>query len=90
MTRKYTQKVRRRQKQMRDVIRTLETLERAEQPRKVGRPLSERRADARARQLPPDRKCEGCGEVVLESRRWVVVDGVARCLSCHRRNEHAD
>lgn len=34
--------------------------------------------------LVPDRVCPGCKRKVIGSRRWIVKDGKARCVSCSR------
>ena len=47
-----------------------------------GRSRAERRAEARESQLPQDRRCPSCGEVKMESRRWVVSATGVVCRSC--------
>lgn len=58
--------------------------------RREGRSRSERRAEARRASLPDDRVCPGCGEVKVDSRRWVVIGDEALCLSCHRTRRHGN
>jgi len=48
------------------------------------RSLKERRAEHRAKLLPKDRRCPKCKVVKVKSKRWVVVNGNAVCLSCYR------
>jgi hypothetical protein len=57
--------------------------------RQPGRGRPERRRERREARLPADRVCPCCGEVVVESRRWVVavwglVDRLVVCLACWR------
>ena len=51
-----------------------------------GRPRSERRKGNRAMRLPDDRVCPLCGDVVPESRRWVVLAWtmLLRAVCCRR------
>ena len=37
--------------------------------------------------LPRDRRCPICKEIKLNSRRWVIKDGLVLCLTCHRETE---
>ena len=50
---------------------------------KEGRPRAQRRAEARAKLLPTDRRCPECQQIVVNSRSWVVKDGVVICRSCY-------
>jgi hypothetical protein len=75
---------RRDRKYFADLRATLDEASADVKQRFEGRPRAERRREARERLLPADRRCPRCGVVVLESRRWVVVDGVAICLRCWR------
>lgn len=52
---------------------------------KKGRPRKIRREEARLAILPADRICPVCGELVLESRRWVDEPASIMCLKCYRR-----
>lgn len=68
--------------------RKLQAMLRAEEPkeRREGRPLAERRAEAREAALPADRVCPLCRALKLKSRQWVVTKEGPICLSCHRSN----
>lgn len=52
--------------------------------RSEGRPLKERRYEARERDLPLSRECPVCRCVKLRSRQWIVLAlGSAICKSCY-------
>ena len=50
-----------------------------------GKPRRDRRAIARRKLIPNDCICPNCGEVVLESNRWVVTKPYAICKSCFQK-----
>lgn len=53
-------------------------------PRRPGRSRRRRQIDARQRRIPRDRKCPGCGRLVMAARKWFVPpSGAVSCLSCH-------
>jgi len=86
MTRKYSNKLRNEHKRVRDLKRTLQhaqKLSKAYLASVEGKPRKERRAIARDKLLPQDRRCPKCMDVKTNSRQWVVMDGKAICKSCH-------
>lgn len=82
MPRKYNNSRKRQLATLNDLVKSL----RPPSLRAEGRPRSERRAIAREKKIPKDRRCPRCGEVVLKSRSWVISsDNEAICLACHRK-----
>lgn len=93
MARKYDMKKRRYMAWMRQLKDALCEVRRRDRQEERGGGFSEgrsrkvRRQKKRESLLPQDRICPECGDMVLQSRRWVVKEKRVVCRRCWQKNK---